>query len=89
MIIGGENLAGPLDSVELFNIQNGHSCNFGKIPVGTSAPVGGIFEGFPVYCGGTTQIHLGDNTSSAERSCYKYKKSWVPVSSQFNNFETF
>jgi len=74
MILGGYNSSGVLDSVELFNIDTHQSCNFGKMPVKVSSSVGGVLNGFPVFCGG-----FYPTWATPQSSCYKYQNSWTQV----------
>ena len=73
MIFGSSN-PGVVKSFELFNVKTHQSCIFGTLPYGVSNPVGGVLNGFPVFCGGVQSnltVHLSN--------CYKYQESWLPV----------
>ncbi len=52
MVIGGQ-----MSSVELFNYQTGQACSIQSLPIETSHAVGGLWDGYPVYCGGTTPLN--------------------------------
>jgi len=73
MIIGGTFYGATKGFVQLFNTQSGHSCYLQDLPHDTVFATGGIFEGFPAFCGGHTYYlpHLD--------TCYKYNQSWIPV----------
>jgi hypothetical protein len=83
MIVGGYYGLGPMNSVELFNMQTSQSCIFGTLPYAVTGAMGGVFNGTPILCGGSHQVWPSDynlaSTVISKSNCYKYNNSWIPV----------
>ncbi len=74
MVLGGNLWGAAKTLASLFNTQSGQSCFLHGLPDSIQYTGGGIFDGYPAYCGGKT-YYLGEVDA-----CYKFDEdSWKPV----------
>ena len=71
MVYGGQM---ALTSVELFNYQTGQACSIESLPTVAQGAMGGLFDNYPVFCGGANPINLNVcQQFQKERTFYKEK----------------
>ena len=69
MVYGGQM---ALTSVELFNYQTGQACSIESLPTVAQGAMGGLFDNYPVFCGGANPINLNVcQQFQKERTFYK------------------
>ena len=74
MVLGGRKSGAAKVTAALFNTQSGQSCYIKNLLDSSFDAGGGIFDGFPAYCGGQSYYEGQLDT------CYKfYNNSWIPV----------
>jgi len=81
VIIGGDDATGHTRKIELFNWKTGEQCNLNDLPFGRCSPLGAVFDGALVICGGY-------NGTVAYTECNKYNvatDSWETVSKFVNS----
>ena len=75
MVLGGTKWGASKTTSSLFNTQSGQSCYMRvELPISSNNLGGGIFEGFPAYCGG--RGYYVDQLDTCQKF---YNNSWIPV----------